>query len=171
LLKSNFDNTFNIKENQLMTFVLENIRSAWNVGSIFRTCDALGWDIILVGYTPQPVEANMKQIAKTAIGAEKTVNWQHFDHSQEIFDKFYNSKHLAIEISDKSININEYLRNNKIDQNTLLWLGNEIHGVSELVREQADQELHLTMKGLKESLNVASAACAIGYLLEFVVES
>jgi 23S rRNA (guanosine2251-2'-O)-methyltransferase len=112
----------------------------------------------------------MKQIAKTAIGAEKTVNWKHFDHSQEVFDNFENHKHLAIEISDKSININEYLRNNKVDQNTLLWLGNEIHGVSELVRNQSDQELHLTMKGLKESLNVASAACAIGYLLEFVVE-
>jgi 23S rRNA (guanosine2251-2'-O)-methyltransferase len=153
-----------------MTFVLENIRSAWNVGSIFRTCDALGWDVILVGYTPQPIEANMKQIAKTAIGAEKTVDWKHFDHSQEVFDNFENHRHLAIEISDKSVNINEYLRNNIIHENTLLWLGNEIHGVSELVRNQVDQELHLTMKGLKESLNVASAACAIGYLLEFAIE-
>ncbi len=153
-----------------MTFVLENIRSAWNVGSILRTCDALGWDVILVGYTPQPVTANIKQISKTAIGAEKTVKWQHFDHSQEVFDQYQNYKHLAIEISDKSLNINEYLRNNKIENNTLLWLGNEIHGVSGLVRNQCDQELHLTMKGLKESLNVSSAACAIGYLLEFVVE-
>jgi 23S rRNA (guanosine2251-2'-O)-methyltransferase len=150
-----------------MTFVLENIRSAWNVGSIFRTCDALGWDIILVGYTPQPVAANMKQISKTAIGAEKTVKWQHFDHSQEVFDNFQHSRHLAIEISNKSININDYLKQNKIDNNTLLWLGNEIHGVSELVQNSCDQELHLTMKGIKESLNVASAACAVGYLLEF----
>ena len=153
-----------------MTFVLENIRSGWNVGSILRTCDALGWNVILVGYTPQPVDANMKQISKTAIGAEKTVNWKHFDHSQEVFDQYKTSKHLAIEISDKSININDYLKSNKFDENTLLWLGNEIHGVSELVRNQVDHELHLTMKGIKESLNVASAACAIGYLLEFVVE-
>lgn len=150
-----------------MTFVLENIRSAWNVGSIFRTCDALGWDIILVGYTPQPIAANMKQIAKTAIGAEKIVKWQHYNHSQEVFDNFPTSKHLAIEISNKSVNVNEYLRENEVAENTLLWLGNEIHGVTEIVQNQADHELHLTMKGIKESLNVASAACAVGYLLEF----
>jgi 23S rRNA (guanosine2251-2'-O)-methyltransferase len=152
-----------------MTFVLENIRSAWNVGSIFRTCDALGWDIILVGYTPQPVEANMKLITKTAIGAEKTVKWTHFDHSQEVFEAHKDCRHLAIEISDKSMNINDYLSQNIIDSHTLMWLGNEIHGVSELTRNQVDQELHLTMKGIKESLNVASAACAVGYLLEFAL--
>ncbi len=159
-----------MEQAKTMTFVLENVRSGWNVGSILRTCDALGWNVILVGYTPQPVAANLKQISKTAIGAEKTVDWRHFGHSQEVFDKYKNSKHLAIEISDKSININYYLRNSKIQNDTLLWLGNEIHGVSELVRNQVDQELHLTMKGIKESLNVSSAACAIGYLLEFVVE-
>jgi tRNA G18 (ribose-2'-O)-methylase SpoU len=53
-----------------MTFVLENIRSAWNVGAIFRTADALGASIILIGYTAKPVGLALKLVKKTAIGAE-----------------------------------------------------------------------------------------------------
>ena len=54
-----------------MTIVLWNIRSAWNVGSILRSCDAIGADLILVGYTPIPEGSTLKAVIKTAIGAEK----------------------------------------------------------------------------------------------------
>jgi tRNA G18 (ribose-2'-O)-methylase SpoU len=119
---------------------------------VFRTCDALGFDLILVGYTPQPTLANMKLISKTAIGAEKTVSWKHFDHSQEVFDTFVDQIHIAIEISETSQNIYDFLSTStqKYPQkNFMLWFGNEIHGVSELVCSQS---------------NVSSCMCAVGYM-------
>lgn len=152
-----------------MTIVLENIRSAWNVGSVFRSCDAIGCDLILVGYTAQPTPANMKLISKTAIGAEKTVSWQYYEHSQQVFDALTDKTHLAIEISDNSSNIYNFIKENH-DLSTddlVLWFGNEIHGVSELVCQQAYSEVHLPMKGKKESLNVSSCMCAVAYLLDF----
>ncbi len=161
-----------------ITIVLENIRSAWNVGSVFRSCDALGFDLFLVGYTPTPTLANMKLISKTAIGAEKTVSWKHFDHSQEVFNNYSGSTHLAIEISEQSQSIYDFLGevgvvSNKSssrdsDPNIILWFGNEIHGVSQLVCEQSTKQLHLPMNGIKESLNVSSCMCAVGYMFNLV---
>ena len=154
-----------------MTIVLENIRSAWNVGSIMRSCDALGCDLILVGYTPCPVGLNLKLITKTAIGAEKNVKWEHFEHSQEVFENYPNKIHLAIEISDRSELIYDFLKTAKTkynsDNNFLVWFGNEIHGVSELVNSQASTQLHLPMNGKKESLNVSSCMCSVGYLIQY----
>jgi 23S rRNA (guanosine2251-2'-O)-methyltransferase len=154
-----------------MTFVLENIRSAWNVGSIIRSCDALGCDIILVGYTPCPIGANLKLITKTSIGAEKTVKWRHFEHSQEVFEEYSNSVHIAIEINSTSQSIYTFLATARDEygsnDNFLVWLGNEIHGVSELVQNQSKYCLHLPMNGNKESLNVSSCMCSVGYLIQF----
>ena len=154
-----------------MTIVLENIRSAWNVGSIMRSCDALGCDLILVGYTPCPVGLNLKLITKTAIGAEKNVKWEHFEHSQEVFENYPNKIHLAIEISDRSELIYDFLKTAKTkynsDNNFLVWFGNEIHGVSELVNSQSTTQLHLPMNGKKESLNVSSCMCSVCYLIQY----
>jgi 23S rRNA (guanosine2251-2'-O)-methyltransferase len=156
-----------------ITIALENVRSAWNVGSVFRSCDALGYDLILVGYTPCPTQNNLKLIAKTAIGAQDTVKWSHFDHPQEVFENYKESVHLAIEISDKSHNILDYLTKNKQNltgKNIILWFGNEIHGVSDLVTKQCESELHLPMAGLKESLNVSSCMCAVGYMFALAMK-
>ena len=157
-----------------MTIILENIRSAWNVGSVMRSCDALGFDLILVGYTPCPVGHNLKLITKTAIGAQNIVKWTHYEHSQEVLDTYKDSVHLAIEISNESHNIYDFLRSAKAkyvsSENIMVWFGNEIHGVSQLVCDQATAQLHLPMKGSKESLNVSSCMCTIGYLFEYVFE-
>ena len=153
-----------------MTIILENIRSAWNVGSIFRTCDALGADLVLVGYTPCPTYKNLKLINKTAIGAENMVQWTHFDHSSEALEIYNSGLHIAIEISDTSQDILKYLQTFQTpqgDQEIYLWFGNEIHGVSELVQERSTACLHLPMNGMKESLNVANCVCTIGYLFAF----
>jgi 23S rRNA (guanosine2251-2'-O)-methyltransferase len=154
-----------------MTIVLENVRSAWNVGSVIRSCDALGCKLILVGYTPTPIGSNLKLISKTAIGAEKNIDWSHFDHSQEVFETFGNSLHLAIEISQKSQNIYDFLSTAKqtyqSEKDFLVWFGNEIHGVSDLVLERCQKQLHLDMHGKKESLNVSSCMCTIGYLIRY----
>ncbi len=152
-----------------MTIVLENIRSAWNVGSVFRTCDAIGCDLILVGYTAQPTEANIKLISKTAIGAERTVPWQYFEHSQQVLDANPNKTHLAIEITNESKSIYDFVNDNKnLNKDSLvLWFGNEIHGVSKLVCSQVFAQVHLPMRGQKESLNISSCVCAVVYLLDY----
>jgi len=180
-----------------MTIVLVNVRSAWNVGSIMRTCDALGASLVLVGYTPKPVGASLKLIQKTAIGAEKTIIWQHFEHWNEVLTQLSTQLHIAIEISATSRNVFEFfqawkqlvkassnleleLQDNPVFQGLswekieilktvnldqiCLWFGNEIHGLEPSLCRQLDFELHLPMKGMKESLNVANTVCAVGYL-------
>lgn len=154
-----------MKSNSL-TIVLDNIRSAWNVGSIMRTCDALGANLILVGYTPKPIGNTLKLISKTAIGAEKTVKWYHFDHPTEVFEHYPHATHYAIEISNTSHDIFQFLKQTDLQRNKeyLLWFGNEIHGINSDLLSFYEAELHLPMKGSKESLNVSSTVCAVGYL-------
>lgn len=182
-----------------MTIVLWNIRSAWNVGSIIRSCDAVGADIILVGYTPRPEGLTLKAIIKTSIGAEKNVKWQAFDHFQEVLNNFPNHHHWGIEINSESQDIFKFLdeqgtksNSKKIDseininkgseklpsqstirpdvnstiswENTCLWFGNEITGLTEEVGKMLDGQLHLPMVGKKESLNVANTVTATAYL-------
>jgi len=152
-----------------MTIVLNNVRSAWNVGSVFRTCDAIGADIVLIGYTPQPVGKTEPLVKKTAIGAEKTVKWQHFEHEQEALDALQHRLNIGIEISDRSVSLYQLISSQKYTsdeiQDACLWFGNEIHGLSPDLCEKLDAEVHLPMKGMKESLNVANTVCAVGYVL------
>lgn len=153
-----------------MTFVLDNIRSGWNVGSVFRTADSLGADVILVGYTPRPIGKNLAVIKKTAIGAENTVDWEDFSHFQEVFEKYPHKNHFAIEISDSSTDIFEYIKNSdnkNLIQDAFFWFGNEIHGVSTDLQNRCLEVLHLPMKGQKESLNIANSVAATGYLVAF----
>jgi 23S rRNA (guanosine2251-2'-O)-methyltransferase len=150
-----------------MTIVLNNIRSAWNVGSIFRTADATGCNIILIGYTPRPIGATKKLIAKTAIGAEDTVKYEYFGHFQEVLDAYPEETHLGIEISDQSKPLFNYLQTEDTalsKTEIFLWFGNEIHGLEATLTGQLNAELHLPMVGMKESLNVANTVCAVAYL-------
>jgi tRNA G18 (ribose-2'-O)-methylase SpoU len=162
-----------------ITIVLDNIRSAWNVGSIFRTCDALGTDLILVGYTPQPIGANLKLLKKTSIGAENTVVWTHFNNFQQVFANFPNSQHLhlAIDITPSSLSLIDFLLKTKNQKNVIqnptlifLWFGNEIHGLQSQILQQCHKTLHLPMKGMKESLNVANSVTATGYLFSYFLQ-
>lgn len=151
-----------------MTIVLHNIRSAWNVGSIMRTCDALGADLILVGYTPRPEGATLRLVAKTAIGAEHTVSWQHFDHYQQVLEAYPDKLHVAVEISKTSQNMFAYLKTGGLEsERTFLWFGAEVHGLEPELVKKMSVELHLPMSGHKESLNVATTVTAVGYLLKF----
>ena len=152
-----------------MIFVLQNIRSAWNVGSIFRTADAVGAEIVCLGYTARPEGEYIKMIAKTAIGAEKTVSWKPASTIQDVMNLYPKESgfvHHAIEINDTSVDLLVFLKNtHSIDLGkTVLWLGNEIGGVDQLALEVCDHITHLPMIGLKESLNVANTATAIAYL-------
>jgi 23S rRNA (guanosine2251-2'-O)-methyltransferase len=161
-----------------MYIVLDNIRSAWNVGSVIRTCDAIGAELILIGYTPQPVGGTLNMIKKTSIGAENTVKWQSFASSAEVISRYQPEGgwcHLGIEINDKSRNIYEFMKSQQAaslnKDRVLLWLGNEIHGLSDDTLGKMDYILHLPMRGSKESLNVSSCMCAVAYLIDFVCDN
>jgi 23S rRNA (guanosine2251-2'-O)-methyltransferase len=151
----------------MIYFALNNIRSAWNVGSIMRTCDALGFELIFIGYTPRPIGPSLPLVKKTAIGAENTVKWITFDHYQEVLATFIDATHIGIEISDMSSDMFDFLKTSTLNSsnNYVLWLGNEISGLEISLQNQLDHVLHLPMKGQKESLNVSNTATAVGYLL------
>lgn len=154
--------------------VLDNVRSAWNVGSIIRSCDGLGFGLILVGYTPRPLGETLKVIKKTSIGAEDTVPWQAFDHWNQVLEAFPLgvNQHIAIEISPESQNLfkklPEFGQDSK-SKNTLFWFGNEIHGLENSLVQTIGAQLHLPMNGFKESLNIANCVCTVGYLWLFLL--
>lgn len=149
----------------MYTIVLENIRSAWNVGSIMRTCDALGYRLIVVGYTPRPEGKTLPMVKKTSIGAENSVMWEYFSHPQEVFACKNDKPHYGIEINNKSRDIITFCKQQMLEEGSYLWFGNEISGLSGLVENQVQELLHLPMKGIKESLNVATSVTATGYIL------
>ncbi len=90
-----------------IALILWNIRSAQNVGSIFRTADAVGVNkVYLVGYTPTPIDKfgrTRKDIAKTALGAEKTIAWEQFATFSSLLKKIGDHRIIAIEQSPKSV--------------------------------------------------------------------
>jgi len=134
--------------------ICENLRSAYNVGNIIRTADALWRGVILSGYSA-PVDH--KKVKKTALGAEETVPIQHFKKNQEAIDRAKENWYTLIsaEISEKSSPLSE--RKNT-EQKICVIVGNELLGVEESSMEQSDQILHITMKGKKASVNVGQAA-------------
>ncbi len=134
--------------------ILHNIRSCYNVGSVFRTSDAFRIDkIILGGYTPDP-EKN-KSIKKTALGADDFVTWEKVWQTHKIIKdlKGRGFKIVALEQAEKS----KKLSNFKPKFPLALILGNEVKGLSEKILEKVDEVIEIPMGGEKESLNVSVA--------------
>ena len=142
------------------SLILHNIRSAYNVGAIFRTADAVGVSkIYLVGYTPAPLDRfgrPRKDIAKAALGAEKTIPWDHTARIGEVFKKLKKEKTkiIAIEQSSRSVDYKKF----KLTAPTAFLLGNEVEGLSKNLLKQCDTTIEIPMRGKKESLNVSVAA-------------
>lgn len=140
--------------------ILDNIRSVYNVGAIFRTADACGISkIFLTGYTPQPKDRfgrYRKDFSKSALGAEKTVDWEYREAVDSLIEELKNKsvEIVAVEQNKKSIDY----KNFKIKKSTVLIFGNEVKGVSENVLEKADKIIEISMMGEKESLNVSVTA-------------
>lgn len=150
-----------------MTIVLDNIRSAFNVGSVMRTCDATNSKMITVGYTPQPLGETRLLIKKTAINAENIVPFEHFEHPNNVFETYPDAIHIGVELFEDSINIYDFLEN--VDYETdkvFLWMGNEIHGISDDIKKNFAYTIYLPMEGIKESLNVSNTTTAAIYLLK-----
>ena len=139
--------------------ILHNVRSAHNVGAIFRTAEAAGVNrIYLTGYTPAPLDrfgrAN-KELAKTALGAEKILEWFVSKNLPNLIKKLgaRTYKLIALEQHPKSINY----RRVKVKGLTAIIVGNEVTGLSPAILKQCDVVAEIPMYGRKESLNVAVA--------------
>jgi 23S rRNA (guanosine2251-2'-O)-methyltransferase len=149
-----------ISQRKELCLALHNIRSIYNVGAIFRTADAVGVSkIYLCGYTPAPIDRfgrARKDVAKAALGAEKTVAWESVLEIKDLISKLKKEKFevLALEQSENSINYKKA----KIKTKNLLILGEEVQGIEKEILKKCDQILEIPMKGKKESLNVSVAA-------------
>lgn len=145
--------------------ICDNIRSLFNVGSIFRTADGVGdiKKIFLTGITgyPKQNDPNWTQtlkISKTALGAEKYIPWEYHKSTLDVVKKL------------KQENINIYALENNIDFPVedlskveykfplALVIGNEVKGIDESILKLCDKIIHIPMKGAKESLNVSVAS-------------
>lgn len=134
--------------------ILPNIRSAHNVGAMFRTADACSFSkLFLVGYTATPPKP---QIDKVSLGAETWVPWQHCD---DLTDLILDLKKqgffmVGLEKTNKSKEISSAKFVNKL----ALIVGNEVDGISSEVLDMCDLVVHINMHGKKESFNVSVAA-------------
>ena len=150
-----------LNKKQPFYVICDNIRSLENIGSIFRTADALAIDkIFLTGICGQPPHP---KISKTALGAEENIPWQHHWQIWRLIDKLKEEK-VSIVVLEQTKNSLPYTQF-KPKFPLALVIGNEIKGVSPSVLKRADQVIHLPMLGQKESLNVAVAFGITGYYL------
>ncbi len=154
--------------------LLPDIRSAYNVGSIFRSADCFGIErVYLSGTTPTPVDrfgrsnsGAQKEISKTALGAEKDIAWEYVVDANSFLKKMKKDKFtiVCIEQDKKSIQLDEFLKM-KRPENLLVIFGNEVEGVDKSILKKADYVVEIPMQGKKESLNVSVCAGLIMHVL------
>tara|TARA_Y100001960_G_C14446783_1_gene715336 strand:- start:153 stop:701 length:549 start_codon:yes stop_codon:yes gene_type:complete len=142
-----------------ISILVENVRSVHNVGSIFRSADGFGAEkIYLTGYTAYPPRADL---SKTALGAENSVLWEHYENPLE----------AAMNIKKQGVTL--VLLEQTVDSKCIFdinWkfplcfiVGNEVSGVSEELSSLADIHAEIPMRGLKQSLNVSVSTGVAGY--------
>ena len=144
--------------------ILDNIRSAHNVGAIFRTADAFGVEkIYLCGITPRPGGSVGDKITKTALGAENTIAWEYHVQSWRCAEKLKKEGIgiIALEQHKNSIDIKKF---NPQFQCAII-VGNEVTGVGDGVINRADEIVEISMMGTKESLNVSVALGIVLYTI------
>lgn len=140
--------------------ILHDIRSKQNVGSMFRTGDAVGiTKIYLTGYTPAPIDRfdrPVQEIAKAALGAEKSVPWEKKKDIKVVLKKLKQEGYMivAIEQSTKSTDYKDIVPKFPL----ACIVGNEVSGISNSILDLVDVVAEIPMKGKKESLNVSVSA-------------
>lgn len=142
-----------------LAVIVDNVRSLWNVGSIFRTADACSvQEILLAGISGCPPR---REISKTALGAEEAVAWRYLadplDAVESAREQGYTT--VALETSPTAVALDRFAWPEKI----CLVVGNEVAGVSPSVLEQCDRHVRVPMNGIKSSLNVAVAFGIVAY--------
>lgn len=139
--------------------ILDNVRSAHNVGSIFRTADGAGVEkIFLIGVTPCPIDRfgrKQPEIMKTSLGAAETVPWEYKSDAEalELIRQLQSGDVtvVAIEQTPSSVSLDQFQVPNKV----AYVFGNEIDGVQPALIDASDKVVEIAMKGKKESLNVS----------------
>jgi len=147
---------FKQSEKNPVIAVLENVRSAYNVGSVFRTADAFLLEgVYLTGYTCVPPH---KEIRKTALGAEDTVHFQHFPNAGAAIDQLRKEgyKVYAVEQAQNSIALQDTCFD--AEEKIAVIFGNEVTGVEQNTIALCDGCIEIPQMGMKHSLNIATAA-------------
>ena len=140
---------------------LHNIRSMHNVGSVFRSSDAFGISEILIsGYTPTPPRP---EINKTAIGAEEFVDWQYFEHTEDVLSYLSENEYslFGLEQTDHSVFLPEFDAN--IHSNICMLMGNEVTGIDDGLLPHVNEFISIPQYGHKHSLNVSVATGVMLY--------
>lgn len=145
--------------------ILEDIRSAYNVGAIFRTADAAGVaKVYLTGYTPTPIDRFGRvqaEISKTSLSASESMPWEARESMVDLIKELQENgvKVVAVELAKGSVRLSDF----PVPEQVAYILGNEVTGVSEAALAEADAIVEIPMLGQKESLNVSVAAGIILY--------
>lgn len=159
---ANPDNVFGESRGGAFAVLLDNIRSAWNVGSILRSADGFGFDhAYLCGITPTPEN---EAVTKTSLGAEDTVTWSYHKDAVKLVKglKREGWKVWALEDDERAVSINDVSTTNK---RGVLVLGNELTGVDPDLLDLCDTIYYIPMRGEKKSFNVAIAFGIAAYAL------
>lgn len=135
--------------------ILENIRSAYNVGNVIRTADALGREVRITGYTPSPLDH--PKVKKTSLGAEDSVALKQFDYTSDAitYAKELKISIIAAEITPDAIDLQSFSENNRAD--IAIVFGNEVEGVLLETLKTVDQVVFIPMQWVKESLNIGQS--------------
>ena len=136
--------------------VLDNVRSLYNVGSVFRTCDAFRLEAVyLCGITAAPPHP---EIHKTALGAEDSVSWTSFERTEDAVRKLQSEGYtvLAVEQCEGSTMLQDF--KTIAGKKYAIVLGNEVKGVNQAVVDQCDGCLEVPQYGTKHSMNVSVTA-------------
>jgi len=157
--------SFQEKKKYPVIIVLDNVRSALNVGSAFRTADAFALEeILLIGICAKPPH---REITKTAIGATESVKWSYVETVEQAIvyleEKGYQI--IPVEQAEKSTSLEEYAVN--LNGKTALVFGNEVKGVSQALMDIAKNCLEIPQFGTKHSLNIS---VSVGIVSWYFVE-
>lgn len=151
------------KKGEVKAVLLDNIRSAWNVGSILRSADGFGIDhAYLCGITPTP---ELDAVRKTALGAEEFVTWSYHHNAVQLVKglKKEGWTILALEEDERAVAVS---KGKKVKaEKTVLIVGSEVTGVDPELLDLTDHILYIPMRGQKRSFNVANAFSIAAYAL------
>jgi len=139
-----------------ITILLENIRSAHNIGSVFRTADSfLINEIILCGISAQPPN---KDIRKTALGSSESVEWKYEKNIEVAIQKLKDegNKIISVEQTTNSISL-ENFKPSKNSKYAIIF-GNEVNGIEQRTIDLSDMAIEIPQYGTKHSLNISVAA-------------
>lgn len=143
--------------------LLDNIRSAWNVGSIFRSADGFGFDHIhLCGITPTP---DNEAVVKTSLGAEENIQWTYHKDAVELVMELKKESWRVIALEDEQTANEIGQTPPAAGERSVLILGNEVTGIDPGLIALSDEILFIPMRGKKRSLNVAIAFSVAAYAL------